>query len=105
MRCWLTSHYSPSRYAAGSETASPSSTDVQANVEADSSRSLPSDLDESTIAQVRELPSRSTPANVIYLTADSPNEVATLEEGATYVIGGIVDKNRYKVRGSASQIF
>jgi tRNA (guanine9-N1)-methyltransferase len=34
---------------------------------------------------------------VIYLTADSPNVLETLDEGKTYVLGGIVDRNRYKV--------
>ncbi|KAI8585554.1 guanine-1-methyltransferase-domain-containing protein [Geranomyces variabilis] len=33
--------------------------------------------------------------NVVYLTADSPNTIDTLEEGTVYVIGGLVDKNRY----------
>lgn len=42
-------------------------------------------------------PSRSAQENVVYLTADSPNEIDALEEGMTYVIGGIVDHNRYKV--------
>lgn len=35
--------------------------------------------------------------DVIYLTADSPNTLEKLEEGKSYVIGGIVDHNRYKV--------
>jgi tRNA (guanine9-N1)-methyltransferase len=33
----------------------------------------------------------------VYLTADSEYELETLREDETYVIGGIVDKNRYKV--------
>ncbi|THH16621.1 hypothetical protein EW146_g4047 [Bondarzewia mesenterica] len=34
--------------------------------------------------------------SVVYLTADSPEELSELKEGETYIIGGICDHNRYK---------
>jgi len=33
---------------------------------------------------------------IVYLTADSDVELTELKEGETYVVGGIVDHNRYK---------
>jgi tRNA (guanine9-N1)-methyltransferase len=34
--------------------------------------------------------------DIIYLTADSENEVNDLQENKAYIIGGIVDRNRFK---------
>lgn len=41
--------------------------------------------------------SQTAQEDVIYLTADSDEELLELKEGQTYIIGGICDHNRYKV--------
>ncbi|ORY90280.1 guanine-1-methyltransferase-domain-containing protein [Leucosporidium creatinivorum] len=40
--------------------------------------------------------SRVPKSSIIYLTGDSPNVLTTIEEDKTYILGGIVDRNRYK---------
>ena len=34
--------------------------------------------------------------NIFYLTADSENNIESIDNNATYIIGGIVDRNKYK---------
>jgi Trm5-related predicted tRNA methylase len=40
-------------------------------------------------------------STIVYLTADSDEELVELKETETYIIGGICDHNRYKVRNVA----
>ena len=44
-----------------------------------------------------EVPQMASQDSVVYLTADSSDELTELKEGETYIIGGICDHNRYKV--------
>ena len=45
-----------------------------------------------------QLPIPVSRDQVVYLTADSSEVLEELKEGETYIIGGICDHNRYKVR-------
>jgi tRNA (guanine9-N1)-methyltransferase len=47
---------------------------------------------------VQENVNESVKASVVYLTADSDEELTELKPDEVYIIGGIVDRNRYKVR-------
>lgn len=40
--------------------------------------------------------------SVVYLTADAQDELLELKQGETYIIGGLVDRNRHKVGASIS---
>ncbi|GAA5894275.1 hypothetical protein JCM5296_004701 [Sporobolomyces johnsonii] len=49
------------------------------------------------IGSLRGRPRSTTPkSSVVYLTGDSPNVLTAIVPGTTYVLGGIVDRNRYK---------
>ena len=44
----------------------------------------------------------NTKRNIVYLTADSEQELTELKKHETYIIGGICDHNRHKVRQTVS---
>lgn len=52
--------------------------------------------DDSTTPSTQVMP-RVEKEKVVYLTADTDEELAELREDEVYIIGGIVDHNRYKV--------
>ena len=52
---------------------------------------------EGTVFREETHRSQAPKSSVVYLTADSSDELLELKEGETYIIGGICDKNRYKV--------
>lgn len=81
----------------------------------DESHTEPSDLEAAPHLNSRESETihdtkpASTPrcakaaqSSVVYLTADSSDVLEELKEGETYIIGGICDHNRYKVRFMAT---
>jgi tRNA (guanine9-N1)-methyltransferase len=44
----------------------------------------------------KEVTKDARPTKVVYLSADSPDTLTTLESDTCYIIGGLVDRNRYK---------
>lgn len=48
-------------------------------------------------------PNIHTGQRLVYLSADSAEELTTLSEDEIYIIGGIVDRNRHKVRSSLDE--
>lgn len=54
------------------------------------------DFDKWNLDVIDSLSEEANTSKVVYLTADSPNVLEHLEEDCAYVIGGLVDHNRFK---------
>jgi tRNA (guanine9-N1)-methyltransferase len=59
--------------------------------------SSPDVLETETVTKSGRSPQRAPKDKVVYLTADCDEELEELKEDETYIIGGVVDRNRYKV--------
>ncbi|KAF9358688.1 tRNA (guanine(9)-N(1))-methyltransferase [Mortierella sp. NVP85] len=52
-------------------------------------------LEQERLLKEEKLATIPAVTKVVYLSADSPNTISQLDPGTCYVLGGIVDKNRY----------
>ncbi|KAF9583382.1 tRNA (guanine(9)-N(1))-methyltransferase [Lunasporangiospora selenospora] len=52
-------------------------------------------LEQMRAAKEEELVTIPAVQKIVYLSADSPNVISTLDPGTCYILGGIVDKNRF----------
>ncbi|CEQ38571.1 SPOSA6832_00015, partial [Sporobolomyces salmonicolor] len=78
-----------------SPSTSTSTSTVDGAAPVPSSSSLPTPT--IAIGSLRGRPRSTTPkSSIVYLTGDSPNVLSSIVPGTTYVLGGIVDRNRYK---------
>ncbi|KPI44774.1 tRNA (guanine(9)-N1)-methyltransferase [Cyphellophora attinorum] len=81
------------RYAVEAEAANKEDPNEQTGVDSEASGEV-NGHEESTSTAGPSVP--LPPRETIYLTADSPHTLTHLHPYSTYIIGGIVDKNRHK---------
>lgn len=95
-KLWDSEGQQPSASGVPSETAG-SAVEGSASTAGDTEKAEPT---AENLKKLSKNPQRASRESVVYLTADSTDELTELQEGETYIIGGICDHNRYKVRSS-----
>ncbi|KAG0377904.1 tRNA (guanine(9)-N(1))-methyltransferase [Mortierella sp. AD032] len=87
----------PTNSASGeaSTESQPATTPTEASVEAGPTAEEIKILEAERAAKEEELATTPAVKKVVYLSADSPNTITELDPGTCYILGGIVDKNRF----------
>jgi tRNA (guanine9-N1)-methyltransferase len=90
----------PDERAALGELARALENPIPAPTNSSSKKRSHSETEETTAAETPLVPEPAPvelkPSSIIYLSSDSPDTLTDLEPNTSYIIGGIVDKNRHK---------
>jgi tRNA (guanine9-N1)-methyltransferase len=80
------------------QTPSPTPGEVPATNAVEGGDTAPAPMVNAEIPAPSNTSPRISQNTIVYLTADTEDELTELRPDETYIIGGICDHNRYKVR-------